>query len=48
MLEIARIAFANRAAVWQGGSCDPWKTWPADAVARLEGFEVVIKNAAAG
>lgn len=48
MLEIARVAFANRASVWKDGKLLPFDEWPADALALLEGFEVVIKNAAAG
>ena len=48
MLEIARIAFADRSSVWKDGKLMAFTEWPADALALLEGFEVVIKNAAAG
>src|ERR1700674_1339317 len=48
MLEIARVAFAGRATMWKDGFLLPFDQWPADALALLEGFEVVIKNAAAG
>ena len=48
MLEIARVAFAGRASMWKDGCLLPFEQWPADALALLEGFEVVIKNAAAG
>ena len=48
MLEIARVAFAGRATMWKDGQLLPFEQWPADALALLEGFEVVIKNAAAG
>lgn len=48
MLEIARVAFAGRATMWHDGKLLPFDAWPADALALLEGFEVVIKNAAAG
>jgi hypothetical protein len=48
MLEIGRVAFAGRATMWRDGRLLPFEDWPADALALLEGFEVVIKNAAAG
>jgi hypothetical protein len=48
MLEIGRVAFANRAAMWREGRLLPFEDWPADALALLEGFEVIVKNAAAG
>ncbi len=48
MLELARIAFASRTDVWKDGRLLSFEDWPADAVALLEGFEVVVKNAAAG
>jgi hypothetical protein len=48
MLEIARIAFAHRASIWRDGRLLPFDEWPEDALALLEGFEVVVKNAAAG
>ena len=48
MLEIARVAFAVRSLMWKDGQLLPFDQWPADALALLEGFEVVIKNAAAG
>ena len=48
MLEIARVAFAGRATMWKDGTLLPFDEWPVDALALLEGFEVVIKNAAAG
>jgi hypothetical protein len=47
-LELGRIAFANRAAMWRDGKLLPFDEWPPDALALLEGFEAVIKNAAAG
>jgi phage terminase small subunit len=48
MLEIGRVAFTGRASMWKDGRLLPFEQWPADALALLEGFEVVIKNAAAG
>jgi len=48
MLEIGRVAFADRSLVWQNGRILPFDQWPADALALLEGFEVIVKNAAAG
>lgn len=48
MLEIARLAFADRTSLWKDGKLLPIEQWPSDAAALLEGFEVVIKNAAAG
>jgi hypothetical protein len=48
MLEIGRVAFVDRSTVWKAGQLLPFEQWPADALALLEGFEVVIKNAAAG
>lgn len=48
MLEIGRVAFANRAAMWRDGALLPLAAWPPDALALLEGFEVLVKNAAAG
>lgn len=48
MLEIGRVAFALRSSMWKDGQLLPFDQWPADALALLEGFEVVIKNAAAG
>ena len=48
MLEVGRVAFALRSSMWKDGQLLPFDQWPADALALLEGFEVVIKNAAAG
>lgn len=48
MLEIARLAMADRTAVWREGKLLPVEDWPADQKALLEGFEVIVKNAAAG
>lgn len=48
MLEIARVAFAGRASMWKDGQLMPFEQWPVDALALLEGFEVIKKNAAAG
>jgi len=53
MLEAGRIAFALRSSMWTVDASGqrqllPFDQWPADAIALLEGFEVVIKNAAAG
>ncbi len=48
MLEIARLAMADRTAVWRDGKLLPVEDWPADQKALLEGFEVIVKNAAAG
>jgi hypothetical protein len=48
MLEAARVAFADRTAVWKDGKLLPMEEWPADQKALLEGFEVIVKNAAAG
>lgn len=48
MMEIGRLAFANRADMWRDGRLLPFDQWPRDSLALLEGFEVVIKNAAAG
>ncbi len=48
MLEIARVALANRTGVFKDGKLLPLAEWPADAQSLLEGFEVIIKNTAAG
>lgn len=44
MLEIGRVAFTDR----RGCVQKPIDEWNADEAALLEGFEVIIKNAAAG
>lgn len=44
MLEIGRVAFTDR----RGIVLKPLPQWTADEGALLEGFEVIIKNAAAG
>lgn len=49
MLEIAKLAFADRRAVWDDdGRLKPFSKWGPDEAALLEGFEVIIKNAQAG
>jgi hypothetical protein len=48
MLEIGRVAFVDRSQVWRNGQILPFEEWPEEALSLLEGFEVVIKNAAAG
>ena len=48
MLDIGRVAFALRSSMWKDGALLPFDQWPADALALLEGFEVIVKNAAAG
>ena len=48
MLEIARVAMVDRRTLWKDGKLLPMSEWPADAAALLEGFEVIVKNAAAG
>lgn len=48
MLQLARHAFVDRTAIWREGRLLPFEEWPADNRALLEGFEVIIKNAAAG
>lgn len=48
MLEVARMAFADRRGIWQDGRLKPLEEWTADQAALLEGLEVVIKNAQAG
>lgn len=44
MREIARVAFVDR----RGIILKPLADWTADEGALLEGFEVIVKNAAAG
>lgn len=48
MLELARIAFADRTSIFQNGRLLPLHEWPPDAAALLEGAEIIIKNAEAG
>jgi hypothetical protein len=49
MLELARIAFADRRRVWNAnGTLKPLNQWTADEAACLEGLEVIKKNAEAG
>lgn len=48
MVEIAKIAMANRADIFKDGKLLPLEEWPADCQALLEGAEVIIKNAEAG
>lgn len=49
MLEIARLAFADRRGVWKiDGSLKPLHEWTPDEAACLEGLEVIKKNAEAG
>lgn len=49
MLELGRLAFADRRSVWtEDGHLKPFHEWTADEAALLEGFEVIVKNAEAG
>lgn len=48
MLELVRIALTDRRGLWRGNQLKPLDQWTADEAALLEGFEIVIKNAAAG
>lgn len=48
ILELARLAFADRRGIWEGDRLKPIAAWTADEAALLEGFEAVVKNAEAG
>lgn len=48
ILELGRLAFSDRRGVWVDGKLKPLKDWTTDEAACLEGFEVIVKNAAAG
>lgn len=48
MVEIARVAMANRADIFKDGKLLPLEQWPPDCQALLEGVEIIIKNAEAG
>ncbi len=48
MLELARMAMADRTRIFKEGKLLPLQDWPADCAALLEGAEVIIKNAQAG
>jgi hypothetical protein len=48
MLEIGRVAFVDRSQVWRNGQILPFNEWPEEALLLLEGFEIIVKNAAAG
>lgn len=44
LMEIGRIAFVDRAALWRDGRLLPFEQWPEDARALLEGYEVSVKK----
>jgi len=52
ILELGRLAFADRSGVWgiKDGKryLKPFEEWTPEQAACLEGFEIIVKNAAAG